>query len=55
MKNGVIKIMGKPDSVEQTDKGSTTYKYSSNNVDNFDIEIYFDRDGDVTRIFLPEN
>lgn len=53
--NSVIEIMGKPNVVEQKDEATKFYRYSSNNADYLDIEVYFDEKGDITRIFLPEN
>lgn len=53
--NSVIEIMGKPNVIIQKDKATKLYEYTTNNVDYLDIEIYFDENGYVYRIFLPEN
>jgi hypothetical protein len=53
--NSVIEIMGKPNAVEQTDKSTKFYRYTSNNSDYLDIEVYFNEKGNISRIFLPEN
>lgn len=53
--NRVIEIMGKPHAVEQKDNITKFYRYTSNNADYLDIEVYFDDKGNISRIFLPEN
>lgn len=53
--NSVIEIMGKPNAVEQMDKSTKFYRYTSNNSDYLDIEVCFNEKGNISRIFLPEN
>ncbi len=51
--NEIFDIMGKADTKLQLDKHKTLLKYSSNNIDYLDIEIYLDSNEKVYEILIP--
>lgn len=53
--NYLINLMGNPDTVILNSDSIKVFHYLSNNVDYLDIEIYVDRDSNITRIILPKN